>query len=45
MLRGVETDALEPEKIDALIHVVREDLGFQLHRAVQKVKSDLSDHT
>ena len=44
MLRGVEKDALEPEKIKALIHVVREDLGFQLHRAVQKVKSDLSDH-
>ena len=44
MLRGVEKDALQPEKIKALIHVVREDLGFQLHRAVQKAKSDLSDH-
>jgi hypothetical chaperone protein len=44
MLRSVEKDALEPEKIKALIHVVREDLGFQLHRAVQRVKSDLSDH-
>jgi hypothetical chaperone protein len=43
MLRSVETDALEPEKIKALIHVVREDRGFQLHRAVQKVKSDLSE--
>lgn len=42
MLRGIEAHALEPEKIRALIHLVREDLGFRLHRAVQKVKSELS---
>src|SRR5580700_1288725 len=43
MLRGVHAQALEPEKIGALIHFIKEDLGFQLHRAVQKVKSDLSN--
>jgi hypothetical chaperone protein len=43
MLRGVEAQALEPEKIGALIHFIREDLGFHLHRSVQKVKSDLSN--
>jgi hypothetical chaperone protein len=43
MLRGVHAQSLEPEKIKALIHFIREDLGFQLHRAVQKVKCDLSN--
>jgi hypothetical chaperone protein len=42
MLRGVHAQSLEPEKIGALIHFINEDLGFHLHRAVQKVKSDLS---
>jgi hypothetical chaperone protein len=43
MLRGVHAQSLEPEKIRALIHFIKEDLGFHLHRAVQKVKSDLSN--
>ncbi len=42
MLRGVQGHALEPEKIKALIHLIKEDLGFRLHRAVQAVKCDLS---
>jgi hypothetical chaperone protein len=42
MLRGVQAQSLEPEKIGALIHFIKEDLGFQLHRAVQKLKCDLS---
>jgi hypothetical chaperone protein len=42
MLRGVHAQSLEPEKIGALIHFIKEDLGFQLHRAVQKLKGDLS---
>ena len=45
MLRGAEAHALEPDKIKALLHLIREDLGFRLHRAVQKVKSDLSDRS
>lgn len=43
MLRGVHAQSLEPEKIAALIHFITEDLGFQLYRAVQKVKCDLSN--
>ena len=34
--------AQEPEKIEALINLVEEDLGYQLHQAVQRVKMDLS---
>jgi hypothetical chaperone protein len=43
MLRGVHAQSLEPEKIEALVHFIKEDLGFHLHRAVQKVKCDLSN--
>jgi hypothetical chaperone protein len=42
MLSGVHAQSLEPAKIAALIHFIKEDLGFHLHRAVQKVKNDLS---
>ncbi len=42
MLQGVHAQSLEPEKMAALIHFIKEDLGFHLHRAVQRVKSDLS---
>jgi hypothetical chaperone protein len=45
MLAGVHAQSLEPEKIGALIHFIKEDLGFHLHRAVQKVKCDLSNET
>ncbi len=41
-LRSIRAQALEPEKIEALIHLIDDDLGYQLHRAVQKVKCDLS---
>jgi len=43
MLRSVHAQSLEPEKIGALIHFIKEDLGFHLHRAVQKLKCDLSN--
>jgi hypothetical chaperone protein len=42
MLRSVRAQAEEPEKIDALLYLVQHDLGFQLHRAVQRVKTTLS---
>jgi hypothetical chaperone protein len=45
MLRGVQGHALEPEKIKALIHLIKEDLGFRLHRAVQAVKCELSHNS
>ena len=44
MLASVRGQAFEPEKIGALIHLIREDRGYQLHRAVQKVKCDLSEN-
>jgi hypothetical chaperone protein len=33
---------MEPDKIEALITLVDEDLGFQLHQAVQRLKYELS---
>jgi hypothetical chaperone protein len=42
LLRGAHARALEPEKIEALIMLVDEDLGYQLHQAVQRVKFALS---
>jgi hypothetical chaperone protein len=44
MLNSSKAEAFEPEKIDALIHLIQEDLGYGLHRAVQKVKCDLSEN-
>jgi hypothetical chaperone protein len=44
MLNSSLAEAFEPEKIQALIHLIREDLGYDLHRAVQKVKCDLSEN-
>jgi hypothetical chaperone protein len=42
MLSSVRAQALEPQKIEALIHLVNEDLGYSLHQAVQKTKVELS---
>ena len=39
MLASVKAQALEPHKIEALIHLVNEDLGYHLHQAVQKTKA------
>jgi hypothetical chaperone protein len=44
MLNSVKTQAFHPERISALIDLIQEDLGYQLHRAVQKTKIDLSNH-
>jgi hypothetical chaperone protein len=45
MLNSSKAAAFEPEKIEALVHLIKEDLGYDLHRAVQKVKCDLSENT
>ncbi len=45
MLANVKAQALEPAKIEALIHLVNEDLGYRLHQSVQKTKSELSAET
>jgi hypothetical chaperone protein len=42
ILKSARVRALEPEKIEALIAIVDEDLGYQLHQAVQQVKFELS---
>src|ERR1700739_4637729 len=42
ILRSARIRALEPEKIEALIAIVDEDLGYQLHQAVQELKYELS---
>ena len=42
MLRSVLAQAVEPEKVEALLYLVEHDLGYQLHRAVQQVKIGLS---
>jgi hypothetical chaperone protein len=43
MLKSVMTQAEEPKKIKALLYLVNHDLGFYLHRAVQKTKIGLSN--
>ena len=45
MLRGIQSNSLEPDKIAALLHVVEGDLGFYLHQSVQATKSALSQET
>jgi hypothetical chaperone protein len=42
ILKSARIRALEPEKIEALITLIEEDLGYQLHQAVQRVKFELS---
>jgi hypothetical chaperone protein len=42
ILKSAHKRALEPEKIEALITLIEEDLGYQLHQAVQRVKLELS---
>jgi hypothetical chaperone protein len=44
ILKSARIRALEPEKIEALIAIVEQDLGYQLHQAVQRVKFALSQH-
>jgi len=42
MLRSTLATAFEPEQIEALIHLIEDDLGYHLHAAVQRVKCNLS---
>jgi hypothetical chaperone protein len=43
MLNSVKIQAFHPDRIAALIDLIQEDLGYQLHRSVQKAKCDLSN--
>jgi len=42
ILKSARARAQEPVKIEALINLIEEDLGYQLHQAVQHLKIDLS---
>jgi hypothetical chaperone protein len=42
MLNSTRVVAFEPEKIEALIHLIEDDLGYHLHAAVQRLKCALS---
>jgi hypothetical chaperone protein len=42
ILRRARARAQEPEKVEALVNLIEEDLGYQLHQAVQRLKIDLS---
>ncbi|MEO2236742.1 MAG: Hsp70 family protein, partial [Candidatus Poseidoniia archaeon] len=42
ILLDLRRDAVEPERLDALIHMVRENLGFELFRAIEHTKVALS---
>lgn len=42
MLESIKANALEADKIENLIHIIEYDLGFQLYRAVERTKLNLS---
>ncbi|HYA34799.1 MAG TPA: Hsp70 family protein, partial [Candidatus Binataceae bacterium] len=42
-LRDLERQALEPEKIRALVHIVENDLGYMLFRSIERTKIGLSE--
>jgi hypothetical chaperone protein len=44
ILKSARVRALEPEKIQALIAVIDDDLGYQLHQSVQQLKFALSQN-
>jgi hypothetical chaperone protein len=45
LITSARKRALEPEKLDALLALIEEDLGYQLHQAVQRTKVALSHQT
>ena len=42
ILSTAQKRALEPEKVEALRALIDQDLGYQLHQAVQRTKNTLS---
>jgi hypothetical chaperone protein len=42
LLHDLRRDALAPEPLEALLHLVQHDLGFELYQSVQRVKLELS---
>lgn len=43
MLANIKSLSIEPEKIEALLHIIRNDLGYKLYRSVERTKVELSD--
>lgn len=43
LLKQIQHQALEPEKIEALINLVDQDLGYRLYRAIEATKCVLSE--
>jgi hypothetical chaperone protein len=43
LLLDLRREALEPAKLDALVRIVEQDLGFLLYRAVERAKRELSE--
>lgn len=43
MLNRIRLEALEPEKIENLLHIINDDLGFKLYRAIEHTKVELSE--
>lgn len=44
-LHDIWRDAVEPNKIEALIYLVEHDLGFRLYQSIEKTKTELSFQT
>lgn len=44
MLQEIRAQALEPAKIDGLLHVIEQELGYALYQAVESTKFALSAH-
>jgi hypothetical chaperone protein len=44
LLQEIASQTDEPEKIEALLHILDYDLGYHLYRAVERAKVDLSAH-
>jgi hypothetical chaperone protein len=42
MLRSIRSQSFDPDRIEGLLHIVQNDLGFYLHQAVQAMKVELS---
>src|ERR1051326_5371385 len=43
VLQEVKNQASEPDKVAALIHIINENLGYALYRAVEQTKVQLTD--
>ena len=43
VLREVKSQAVEPEKVKALVQIISENLGYALYRSVEETKLKLTD--